>query len=61
MDSTPKLYWDRRSPDQLPGRRWLTCLVTVMDGRPSILDQTAFYPTGGGQPCDHWAGLAPTA
>ncbi|MGQ0539218.1 MAG: hypothetical protein ACT4R6_09755 [Gemmatimonadaceae bacterium] len=34
--------------------------ATSADGRRVYLDQTAFYPTSGGQPCDHGT-LAGTA
>jgi alanyl-tRNA synthetase len=47
---TNKLYWHDSHLTKFTAR---ILEQSIDDGRPFvILDQTAFYPTGGGQPCD---------
>lgn len=44
--ATEKLYWTR------PQDRTFTATVTEVKGQRLALDQTLFYPEGGGQSCD---------
>ena len=47
---TSKLYWEDAHLTRFTAR---VTDISLRDGHPIItLDQTAFYPTGGGQPCD---------
>ncbi len=43
---TQKLFWEDQYLKQF------TASIVNNDGNNLILDKTAFYPTGGGQPCD---------
>ncbi len=44
---TQKIYWDDAY------KREFDAKVVSVDGQKIMLDGTIFYPTGGGQPCDH--------
>lgn len=47
---TVKLYWE---DSHLTDFQAQVAAVELLDGQPTlVLDRTAFYPIGGGQPCD---------
>ncbi|WP_040948248.1 alanyl-tRNA editing protein [Gorillibacterium massiliense] len=50
MAETERLYYD--SPYMTEWRTEVSGTITRQDGQYVLLAQTAFYPHGGGQPCD---------
>lgn len=55
METTVRLYWERPTETDFTATLIRAVSLAAGEGEPNtglILDQTLFYPGGGGQPCD---------